>query len=80
MNDNWILTLNDQIVNLSNFENFWIEDTKTYRVFGCDKRQIEWIFAEFDNKERAQEYLLLIYSHINKKEFNEPFKSQYDED
>ncbi len=54
----WIQTLNDQIINLDNFDSFWIEEIPNgeFHVFGCDKDKNDWRIAEFNSLETAREY------------------------
>lgn len=68
----WFKTKENQILNLNECLNFWIEETEIknmkYRIFCKTSDNIEWNIANFYYKKHAENYLNQIYDLIIKRD------------
>lgn len=64
----WFYTPNKQIINLENFNCFWIEqvsDFINFHIFAQDKSGTDWRIGEFDTLETAEDWLHRVDTHLH---------------
>lgn len=68
----WFYTQNKQIINLENFDSFWVEQVPNseFHVFAQEKNGNDWRIGEFDTSAKAEDWLQRIDMHLHANEHN----------